>query len=311
MPHVSVILCTHNPRLDYLRRALDALKAQTLPSEQWELLLIDNASKERLAEVWDISWHPQARHVREGELGLTPARLRGIQESCGELLVFVDDDNVLAPDFLDKAVTIAARHPNFGVFGAGTLEPEFELQPAPELIPLLPLLTLRSISLALWSNNVKDHHCIPWGAGLCVTRRTTSYYLELVQQLNASDVLGRRGERLFCGEDDLFSWASVRGGQAFGLFPQLRVTHLIMAQRLNRSYMLRLIHDHRVSHGVLGYLLDGTQPRRITLLRCARSLLYGIKNGQFPMRCQWAALRGEDCAARFISENGLRFPESL
>src|SRR3989337_147732 len=97
---LSVIICTHNPRPDYLRRALDALKAQTLPLEQWELLFIDNASRERLADLWDISWHPHARHVRESELGLTPARLRGIQESRGEVLVFIDDDNVLASDFL-------------------------------------------------------------------------------------------------------------------------------------------------------------------------------------------------------------------
>ncbi len=306
MPHVSVILCTHNPRFDYLRRALDALKAQTLPSEQWVLLLIDNASKERLAEAWDISWHPQARHVREDELGLTPARLRGIQESCGELLVFIDDDNVVAPDFLDKAVTIAARYPNFGVFGAGTLEPEFEAQPAPELIPLLPFLALRSVSLPIWSNNVKDTGCIPWGAGLCVTRRTANHYPELVHQLNVSKVLGRRGQRLFCGEDDLFSWAAVIGGQGFGLFPELRVTHLIPAQRLNRSHMLRLIRDHYLSHAVLNYLLAGTQPRRIIPLRYVRLLLHGIKNGKFSMRCQWAALRGEDHAARFIPENGLR-----
>jgi len=37
---VSVIICTHNPRPDYLQRVLDALKAQTLPKENWELLLM-------------------------------------------------------------------------------------------------------------------------------------------------------------------------------------------------------------------------------------------------------------------------------
>jgi glycosyltransferase involved in cell wall biosynthesis len=40
---VSVVICTHNSRRGYLVRVLDALKAQTLPREQWELLLIDNA----------------------------------------------------------------------------------------------------------------------------------------------------------------------------------------------------------------------------------------------------------------------------
>ena len=94
MPELSVIICTHNPREGILNRVLDALKAQTLPRGRWELLLVDNASKVPLDSQWDLTWHAQARHIREEELGLTPARLRGIRESQGKLLVFVDDDNV-------------------------------------------------------------------------------------------------------------------------------------------------------------------------------------------------------------------------
>src|SRR3989442_702908 len=92
---ISVIICTHNPRPDYLERVLEALKAQTLSSEQWELVLVDNASRDQLSSWVQLSWHPQARCIRENELGLTPARLRGISEAVGKLFVFVDDDNVL------------------------------------------------------------------------------------------------------------------------------------------------------------------------------------------------------------------------
>src|ERR1700687_841624 len=124
MPDLSVIICTYNPRPDYLRRTLNALKAQSLPRHRWELLLIDNASDIRLANHWDLSWHGRARHVREDDLGVTPARLRGIRESLGELLVFVDDDNLLARDFLERAVVTARRNPNVAVFGAGVLLPK-------------------------------------------------------------------------------------------------------------------------------------------------------------------------------------------
>ena len=60
-------------------------------------------------------------------------------------------------------------------------------------------------------------------------------------------ILDRNGEQLFAGGDDVFSWACVGGGQGFGLFPDLRVTHLISAARLTRRYYLRLIHDHALS----------------------------------------------------------------
>ena len=306
MPDVSVIICTHNPRSDYLHRALNALQAQTVSKANWELLIVDNAGKESLAATWDLSWHPLARHTREPELGLTQARLRGIRESSGELLVFIDDDNVLAPDFLEHAINIVARYPCFGAFGAGNLEPEFEVPPAAKFHPFLPKLALRNVPSARWSNNPHDSDSIPRGAGLCVTRRVANTFRKLIEDLNVSDILGRRGSALFSGEDDLFSWVAVGGGQGFGLFPELRVTHLISAVRLTTRYFVRLAHDHAFSHGVLRYLLTGTQPDRLSWIRCAHVCLHGIKNGQFSMRRQWAESRGKDSAARFIIQRQLQ-----
>jgi glycosyltransferase involved in cell wall biosynthesis len=119
--NVSVIICSHNPRDGYIRRTLDALCKQALPKSHWELLLIDNASNEHLSEKWDLSWHPAARHVREDELGLTHARLRGIREAAAELLVFVDDDNVLNSDFLSCALEISKSYPWVGIYGGSIL----------------------------------------------------------------------------------------------------------------------------------------------------------------------------------------------
>jgi glycosyltransferase involved in cell wall biosynthesis len=303
---LSVILCTHNPRPGYLGRVLASLRGQTLPAKEWELLVIDNASKQPLAETMDISWHSRGRSVRERRLGLTAARLRGIQEASGELLVFVDDDNVLAPDYLAQARAVSARCPDLGVFGAGILEPEFEVQPPVELRPRLSLLALRRESSALWSRNSADIHCRPWGAGLCATRRVADFYRQLVTDLGITPVLDRRGKRLFCGGDDIFSRVAIEFGLRFGVFPELWITHLISAGRLNQHYLVRLIHDHALSHGVLDYMFDGIQPVRTDLLRYGRLILHGVKNGPFSMRCQWAASRGADGAAQFISTSRLK-----
>ncbi len=308
MPNISIIICTHNPRPDYLARVFEALKAQTLPKEEWELLLVDNASIGRLSEIWGLSWHPRARHIREDELGLTPARLRGIRESCGDLLVFIDDDNVLAPDYLQTAHALLVEHPYLGVIGAGILEPEFEMQPPPELFPHLGRLALRRVSTALWSNNTNDNVCVPWGAGLCVTRRIAESYQQLVKQLNVTELLDRRGEHLFGEGDIAFSWASVAGGQGFGVFPTLHVIHLISADRLNHQYFLRLVHDSSFSGGVLNYLRAGIPPSdsHSGKERYLRMILHGIKNGLFSMRVRWAASRGSDRANLFVTEKRLR-----
>jgi glycosyltransferase involved in cell wall biosynthesis len=108
----TVIICTHNPRADYLQRCLDALCAQTLPRHRWERLVVDNQSQEPL--IIDLSWHFSARLVREDELGLTPARLRAIRESAGDILIFVDDDNVLDPNFVEMALGVAQQIPFVG-----------------------------------------------------------------------------------------------------------------------------------------------------------------------------------------------------
>lgn len=307
MAEISVIICTHNPRPDYLHRVLRALDGQTLPKDRWELLVVDNASDRQLAGACDLSWHARARHVRHSPVGLMLARLRGIAESCGELLVFVDDDNVLAPGYLEEALALQARYPFLGVFGSGSLEPEFEVQPPKIIRPYLKMLCLRSVSSTLWSNNPEDHHAIPWGAGLCVSRPVADLYLNLVEKLGIGALLARNGRRrLFAGDDDLFSWAAASAHRGFGIFPHLQITHLIPVTRLDQGYVLTLLHDHAFSHSILRYRMKGTLPRRIEWSRYVHLLMHGVKNGPFSMRCQWAVSRGEDHAARFIREERLQ-----
>jgi len=308
---VSVIICTHNPRPTAFRRVLDSLAAQTLSKEQWELLLVDNASEDRLEPRWPLSWHPNARHIREDQLGLTSARLRGIRESRGDVLIYVDDDNVLADDYLATAQSLLSQHPYLGVIGAGILEPEFEKQPSPELVPYLRILSLRRISTALWSNNADDQGAVPWGAGLCVTRRVAEAYEQLVGRLNRLNVyqlLDRRGPHLFGNGDVAFSWASVTAGQGFGVFPQLHIVHLISADRVTQQYFLRLAQDSGFSGGVLDYLRTGLPPGDDlgNVERYVRLLLRAIRKGVFAMRFKIAVSRGEDQSRAFIAGERLQ-----
>lgn len=306
MISLSAIICTHNPRPDYLRRVLDALRAQTLPKEHWELLLIDNASREPLAKSYNLSWHPHSRQIREDELGLTPARLRGIAEAEGSLLVFIDDDNILALDYLERAAAIPDSYSQISVFGAGIFEPEFEEEPEPVVLPWLSMLEKRSVSRPTWTNNVADYFCTPWGGGLCVPRQFATRYSQFVRELRISQVLDRHGQNLFCGGDDLFSWLSAGSDTGFGIFPELRITHLIPARRVQQDYLVRLAYGHTFSLAVLRYMVFGTTPRAATVLRRLRMVAHGLKKGWFSMRCKWAESRGTADASQFISEQRLQ-----
>jgi glycosyltransferase involved in cell wall biosynthesis len=130
MALISVIVCSHNPRDAYLARCLNGLRSQTLDMKSWELLLIDNASDQPLKLKGDISWHPNSRHLSESKLGLVWARCRGIQESVGEILIFVDDDNVLDSDYLFKAVELSNEWPIWvrGALGSFRLSSKLNLR---------------------------------------------------------------------------------------------------------------------------------------------------------------------------------------
>ncbi|MEJ0090069.1 MAG: glycosyltransferase [Limisphaerales bacterium] len=244
-PDISVIICTHNPRADYLRRTLDALKAQTLPKEQWELLLIDNASKVPLANSWDLSWHPHARHIREEELGLTPARLRGIKESGGDPVVYVDDDNILAPDFLAQVRVISLEYPNLGAWGCH-ISAEFESAPDKDLEDYLPCLAIRAVQSDIWSNFPGQAE--PCGAGMSVRRKVLQHYSSQIVGNPGRRSLDRRGTNLVSAGDTDIVFTAYELGMGAGLFASIKLIHLIPSRRLEKSYLTSLAEQQGYSY---------------------------------------------------------------
>jgi len=258
---ISVIVCTHNPRRDFLERTLEGLKRQTVPSDQWELLIIDNASMPAVGEVADISWHSGARIVREDQLGLTAARLRGIKEITADLLVFVDDDNVLCRDYLEQAVAIHQRLPMLGVFGPASIAPEYEESPKADLLPYVNMLALRESTEPHWSNDPTDRHA-PWGAGMVLVRCVAEQVVAGLEADGRKLSLGRCGTSLNSCEDDEFAWIASAMGMGNGIFPELKITHLIPRGRVQREYLLRIKEGHEYSRTMLWFFHD--RPRHVS-----------------------------------------------
>jgi glycosyltransferase involved in cell wall biosynthesis len=277
MIELSVIICTHNPRRDYLRRVLDALGKQSLSTDHWELLLVDNASDVRISHEWDLSWHPNARHAIENVLGLALARMRGMREARADLLVFVDDDNVLHPDYLSEAVRIKDEWPMLGAWGSGAIIPEFERLPPDHLKGLLPYLALRESDRVYWSNVpcMDNKESTPWGAGLCVRTSVATEYLRLYEDPSIR-LSGRRGKSLMSGEDVEICFVACNAGAGTGVFPQLRLTHLIPKERIAEKYLLQLVEGTHISNILLEFKWKGHLPETRISLRKALSILKAV-----------------------------------
>lgn len=251
-PRVSVVICTHRPDPGRLRRTLAGLRAQTLPVETWECLLVDNASSPPvgLAPFADVAPR-NLRLLQEAELGLSAARRCGLRAARGEFAVLVDDDNVLAPDYLAHAVKLFAAHPRLGAAG-GPSRPEFEQEPDPWTREFFPLLALRDLGPEVRIQGLvrapdQTHwlypSCAPIGAGVVLRRSALDCWLAPAGAPVLSD---RRGTALTSGGDNDIVLSVLHAGWDVGYFPALALTHLIPAARLQPDYLARL--NHGIQH---------------------------------------------------------------
>jgi GT2 family glycosyltransferase len=241
-PAVSVVVPTHAPHAGRFARTLQGLREQSLTVGRWDLVVVDNRSPMPVAA--DLGWHPGGRIVREEKLGLTNARLAGAAATSGELLVFADDDNVLAPDYLATAVELFARHPQLGAAG-GKSVPEWEVAPADWVGEFASSLALRDLGdaalLTSPGESAEYPRCAPIGAGMVVRRAAWSAYTDGLAS-DETAPLDRTGGALTSGGDNDIILRILRAGWQVGYFPELKLTHLIPAGRLTSEYLARLNH---------------------------------------------------------------------
>jgi glycosyltransferase involved in cell wall biosynthesis len=302
MLDLSVIICTHNPRADYLRRTLSSLQKQLVPLDRWELLLIDNASLQPVVASWDLSWHSHGRHIAEPELGLSAARRRGIKESASDLLIFVDDDNVLDPGYLELALRIKRDWPLLGTWGSGSIVPEYELQPAEHLKRFAAsYLALRSSQKPLWANVAFCWDATPWGAGLCVRKEVAVAYCQFVEK-SAIQISGRKGASLIGHDDSEICLVGCSGGYGMGVFPELKLTHLISKERVSDDYIVRMVESSDLSGLLLEYKWQGSFPTSPFDLRGILSITKNVMTRRgFDRRVYLARLRAAVAARRLLN----------
>lgn len=240
---VSVIICAHRPNRERLERTLAGLAGQTLPCNQWECLVVNNGPEGGVCpETLAGSGLHNLRLVQEPTLGLGYARRRGVLDAQASILVFVDDDNVLAPDYLATALTLLAEHPEIGALG-GISKPEFAITPPEWVKEFHGLLALRDLG-AKPQISPRGHPPLlefpaqaPIGAGMVTRRQSLSKWL---QDSDLDRIPDRQGSRLCSGGDNDMVAYVLESGWSVAYFPQLVLTHLIPAQRLTMEYLARL-----------------------------------------------------------------------
>ncbi len=97
---ISVVITTCN-RPAFLKEALNGISKQTLKPK--EVIIINDCSDTSYAPVLDAIEKANARHIiLEERSGANRARNVGIQESFGEVVAFLDDDDIWLPNYLSE-----------------------------------------------------------------------------------------------------------------------------------------------------------------------------------------------------------------
>ena len=108
-PLVSIVTPTYN-RSDFLPEAIDSVLGQTY--ENFELIIVDDGSTDDTqALVESYQKDPRIRYFYQANQGQSVARNRGIAESKGEFICFLDSDNAWLPQKLERSLLEFERFP--------------------------------------------------------------------------------------------------------------------------------------------------------------------------------------------------------
>lgn len=132
----SVIIPTRN-RCDILAGALNSLRNQTFPADQYELIVVDNGSTDQtrgLVERLNRNGVKQIRYIHEPRPGLHWARHTGAREANGDVLAYTDDDAEVIPEWLDR-IAPAYQDPRVAAAG-GPINVKWISQPPEWVLPL-------------------------------------------------------------------------------------------------------------------------------------------------------------------------------
>lgn len=243
MLKVSVIIPTYNPNINRLNQTLNGLKSQTLPLKEWELIIIDNNSNTSFREYLDLNWHSYAKVIKESKQGLTYARLKGFKESNAEFIIMVDDDNILARNYLSKVVEIFTENKAIAAIG-GKSEPLFEGLPPIWIKKYYNCLALRDLGeiaiIEKWEH--KYPHAAPIGAGMAIRKAALSNYILKIES-GLSIFTDRIGTSLSSGGDNDIVLEIIKMGWKVAYYPTLFLQHIIPQSRTNVKYLGRLNKD--------------------------------------------------------------------
>ncbi|TDQ19575.1 GT2 family glycosyltransferase [Algoriphagus boseongensis] len=245
---VSIILCTFNGK-DRLPSTLEAI--QKLDSKvPIELILVDNASTDGTGE-WVNDYFKTsnldfpARYISESKPGLIHARVAGIKSASFNFLLFCDDDNSLATDYLSVGFQLFKSNPKLGVLGGNGI-PDME-GPEPDWLSRYQ----KSFALgpqAERSGKIQERPGYVYGAAAFFRKKPL---LNLINSGYHFYLTGRTQTQVISGDDLELCWLMQLMGYEIHYAENLKFFHTMPPSRMTTDYLIKMKSGTAAGSGLL------------------------------------------------------------
>ena len=235
---IDIAICTRN-RLLSLKETLAALQEAVRGYSSLRILVVDNGSVDGTGAYLAglAATDPRIIPLSEPQPGLYHARAAVIRMSRGDILIFVDDDVVPAPDFLEKLLT-AFSDPSVGVAGP-SIEGLFE-GPLP---PWFPPRLLGNIPVLPIQGPIQECGYPSYPPGACLAIRQAPCLMHYLSPTRRRVELGPgggglSGQSTVDGDDTDLCEIYARAGFRIIRVPDAKVGHRVHTSRLTPSWII-------------------------------------------------------------------------
>ncbi len=246
-PEISGVICTHN-RERFLERCIDSLLKQSLDSNLYEIIVVDNGSTDATKAICTkFLHHPNFRYVFEPILGLSAARNTGWQNARGRYVGYLDDDAVADETWFEKAMWSFEKIEPSPDWVGGPIELEWEVA-SPEWITEEHWVTLGYVN---WGG--KERFLTAPGERL--GGGNSFYPRALLEKMQGFDTrLGRKKNLLLSGEETQFQHRLKAMGGNLYYHPGIRIFHFVPQERTIPAFFYRRYYWG----GITDYLMSKT-----------------------------------------------------
>lgn len=230
-PQITIAICTYN-RAGYLKDTLDDLAEQNVATGEFEILVVNNNSKDGTEMVCEIFSKTQPecnfRYVKEKKQGLSFARNRAAREAQAPVLIYIDDDVHLPNDFIETAIIYLEKRPSTMCAG-GRIFVSFD-DTDPDWIPeeLMPMFGLHDLGD---EDQFYPPSNFPRGGNMMIRKSVFDVFGYFDTHL------GRKGKQLLGSEEKHFFEKLRKNGVDLQYWADLELIHRIGPNRLEKEYL--------------------------------------------------------------------------